>query len=152
MSHLRKISQTELTVKLFCAIADEIDPMVQIRFTYDVPEINPDGKFHVLDLKVYIRPENEVLYEFYEKLTKNSRIILALSALSWMQKRTILTQEAFRTIRNTSPSLGDQAINNFLSDSMLKIKESGYNAKFRKEIILSAKNSYKFLVQKAALA
>ena len=147
---MSEISQTELTAKLFCAIANEIDPMVQ--FTYDVPELNPDGKLPVLDLKVFMSPENEVLHEFYEKPTKNSRVILASSALSWSQKRTILTQEALRRIRNTSPSLGDQVVNNHLSDFMLKLKESGYNAKFRREIILSAKNAYKILVQKSNLS
>ena len=91
-----------------------------VQFTYDVPELNPDGKLPVLDLKVFMSPENEVLYEFYEKPTKNSRVILASSALSWSQKRTILTQEALRRIRNTSPSLGDQVVNNHLSDFMHK--------------------------------
>ena len=99
-----------------------------------------------------MNPENEVLHKFYEKPTKNSRVILASSALSWSQKRTILTQEALRRIRNTSPSLGDQVVNNHLSDFMLKLKESGYNAKFRREIILSAKNAYKILVQKSNLS
>ena len=71
MSHLSEISQTELTAKLFCAIVNEIDPMVQ--FTYDVPELNPDGKLPVLDLKVFMSPENEVLYEVGLKYLKRHR-------------------------------------------------------------------------------
>ena len=40
-NHLRQISKTEQTAKLFCAIANEFDPMVQ--FMYHIPELNSDG-------------------------------------------------------------------------------------------------------------
>ena len=144
MRHLSELSPTEATAKIICEIANSVDTMIS--FEYDVPEFHDDLKLSVLDLKVYLDSKNKVIHEFYEKPSKNSRVILASSALSWQQKRTIHTQEALRRLRNTSLSLGENVQNDILSTYMLKLKESGYSAQFRAEIILSSKKAYKFMV------
>ena len=46
--------------------------------------------------------------EFYEKPTKNPRVIMADSALSYSSKRTILTQECLRRLRNTKIEPGPE--------------------------------------------
>ena len=74
-------------------------------------------------------------FEFYEKPTKNPRVVLADSALSFRQKRTILTQEGLRRLRNTKIELGTEVQRSHLNKFMLKVKNSGYNAKFRSEIL-----------------
>ena len=76
------------------------------------------------------------------KPTKNRRVILASSALSWAQKRTIHTQECIRILRNTSVWLGEQVQNEHLNNYMKKLMNSGYSAKFRGEVVCSAKNAY----------
>ena len=102
----------------------------------------------VLDLKVYFNQDGIILHEFYEKPTKNNFVILADSALSWQSKRTILTQEALRIIRNTSVKLDSEVLNGHLSRFMLKLKDSGYPSKFRSEIIQSAKNAFNIQLEK----
>ena len=67
---------------------------------------------------------------------------LASSALSLKTKRTVFTQEALRRLRNTSISLGPEIANKFLSEYMLKLKDSGYNKRFRTQILKSAKNAF----------
>jgi len=72
---------------------------------------------------------------------------LADSALNWKQKRTILTQEALRRLKNTSLELGHEVQCDNLSDFMLKLKDSGYCEKFRSEIIFSAKKAFDIIVE-----
>ena len=103
-SSTENISSAEHTIRILNEIANDVDPM--IRFTFDLPEKHQDKKLPVLDLKVWLSETDELLHEFYEKPTKNLRTILASSAISWHQKRTILTQESIRRLKNTSESLG----------------------------------------------
>ena len=81
-------------------------------------------------------------FEFFEKPTKNPRVILADSALSFSKKRTILTQECLRRLRNTKMELGSEVQGVHLNKFMLKLKNSGYNFKFRKEILDSGLKAY----------
>ena len=92
-----------------------------------------------------------VCHAFYEKPTKNEFVILASSALSVQTKRTVFTQEALRRMRNTSLLLGPEVANKFLSQYMLKLKDSGYSKKirtqkmllkFKLKMIRMASNSY----------
>ena len=70
-----------------------------------------------------------------KKTTKNPRVILADSALSFAKKRTILTQEGLRRLRNTKVDLGPEVQKLHLNRFMLKLKNSGYNQKFRTEVL-----------------
>ena len=91
LSNEANISNEEHTIRILNKIANDVDPM--IRFTFDLPENHQEKKLPVLDLKVWLSETDELLYEFYEKPTKNKKTILATSAINWHQKRTILTQE-----------------------------------------------------------
>ena len=119
-------------------IANPINTMIKL--TVDRPCNYEDGKMPVLDIKVDVNvsEDNRIDFEFYEKPTKNPRVVLASSALSHTQKRTILTQECLRRLRNTKVELGSQTQNKHLNPFMLKLKNSGYGIKFRKEILDSA--------------
>ena len=59
----------------------------------------------------------------------------------------MFTQEAVRRLRNTSISLGPEVANKFLSEYMLKLKSSGYNKRFRTQIVKSAKNAFKIQLE-----
>ena len=91
-------------------IANDIDPMIQL--TVDTPCNYADGKMPVLDVKVNVNrsEKNRIDFEFFEKPTKNPRVILADSALSHSSKRTILTQECLRRLRNTKIELGPEVL------------------------------------------
>jgi hypothetical protein len=69
-------------------------------------------------------------------------VILADSALSASSKRTILTQECLRRMRNTKVELGLEIRNIHLNNFMLKLKNSGYKTKFRMEILNSAVKAF----------
>ena len=127
-------------MKVLNEIANSIHPMIEL--TSDIPSNHTDGKLPVLDLKVKLGLKNQIDFEFYEKKTKNSRVILASSALPWRQKETILVNEAVRRLRNTTPQLGSETQNFHLNVFMVKLKNSGYSANFRAKIIRKAKAIY----------
>jgi hypothetical protein len=86
-------TDTKVTMEVVQKIANSINPMIKL--TVDTPCNYDDGKLPVLDVKVDVNEDedNRIDFEFYEKPTKNPRVILASSALSHSQKRSILTQE-----------------------------------------------------------
>ena len=55
-------------MELLSCIANSIEPMIQ--FTYDIPGSYSDSKLPVLDVKLWLDPTGEVLFEFFEKATK----------------------------------------------------------------------------------
>ena len=91
--------------------------------------------------------ENNIIdFEFFEKPTKNPRVILVDSAMSLAQKRTILTQECLRRLRNTKIALGVETQKIHLDKFMLKLKNSGYSQKFRTEILDSGLKAFQKMV------
>ena len=135
------------TMETICDVANHIEPMIQ--FTYDIPMSYQDSKLPVLDVKIWLDDKGEACYEFFEKLTKNDKVILASSAIPRHQKISILTAEAVRRLRNTSRKLGSSVQNKHLNDFTVKLKDSGYSAQDRKEIIKNAKKIFQSQCEKA---
>ena len=63
------------------------------------------------------------------------------------KKRTILTQECLRIIRNTKIELGVETRNKHLSNFMVKLKSSGYNQKFIIEVLNSALKAFEKIIE-----
>ena len=128
-------------------VAEQVDPM--IKFTVDVPSYHEDKKIAVLDLKINLNEKegNRIDYEFFEKSTKNPNLLLAESAINANSKRTILTQECLRRIRNTKLELGNGVRNEHLNKFMVKLKNSGYSANYRTQILKSALNAFEKMLE-----
>ena len=67
--------------------------------------------------------------------------------MSFSQKRTILTQECLRRLRNTKIELGEEVQRLHLNRFMLKLKNSGYSQKFRTEILDSGLKAFEKMVE-----
>ena len=128
-------------------IANSIDPMIQ--FTIDTPSNHENNKLPILDIQasMNVKEYNRLDFEFFEKPTKNKNVIMFDSAIPSKQKRTILTQECLRRLRNTKLELGKNVQNNYLSQFMIKLKRSGYTEKYRIEILDSARNAFEKMVE-----
>ena len=72
---------------------------------------------------------------------------MADSAMSFSQKRTILTQECLRRLRNTKIELGVEVQKLHLNRFILKLKNSGYTQKFRTEILDSGLKAFGKMVE-----
>lgn len=143
-------TDTKITMEVLEDVANSVDNM--IKFTHDTPCSYKDNKMPALDIKVNVNEEmqNRIDYEFFEKPTKNPRVLLADSAISTASKRTILTQECLRRMRNTKVELGEICRNKHLNDFMVKLKNSGYSEKFRKEIMNSAWKAFEKMLDEDA--
>ena len=85
-------SDSKVTMDIVQQIANSVNPMIKL--TVETPCNFKNGKLPVLDIKVKINENemNRIDFEHYEKPTKNPRVILASSALSFNKKRTILIE------------------------------------------------------------
>ena len=101
-----------------------------------MPSLNNDKRVPILDLKVKIDEIGNVEHVFYRKPMATSLVTHKESALSNQTKFTILTQECFRRLHNTSDSVDITTKVTILNDYMRDLKHSGYNEKDR-EVILS---------------
>ena len=149
INHEKKIADLKkspdiINFEIFQQIANSIDQMIQ--FTFDVPSKNPDNKVAIFDLKVNLDQNGNVVHNFYEKPTKHPQVILANSAISYHQKITIMTQEAIRRMKNTNS--GPKCQNVFLSQFMSKLRSSGYDRKFRAEVIRRSKKAFEKIIEK----
>ena len=131
-------SGEKVTMGVIQEVANGILPMIQL--TVETPCNFPDKKLPVLDVKVNVNTEenNRIDFEFFQKPTKHPKVILVDSALSFSKKRTILTQECLRILRNTKLELGQKVQKKYLDQFMLTLKNSGFSQKFRTEILDSA--------------
>ena len=138
------------TMLLFMAVGNSIHPSIQLEVDY--PSQHGDGKLPVLDLKMWVE-ENEknreqrgyqvVMHEFYAKEVSSKSVVNAKSALSWGSKRTILTQEVLRILLNCSPKLPWEVVVSHVNNMMLRLQYSGYNQRFRTQVVVSAMKAYK---------
>ena len=125
------------------AMANTLEKDIQL--TMDVPSTNSDGKLPVLDLKMWIEVREgargekyeEVLYEYYEKEMVSKRVINKDSALPERVKCTTLAQEVIRMMRNTSEIIREERKREQLTKFAVKLKNSGYNERNRREILLA---------------
>ena len=137
----------EITMEVIKDIAESVDDMV--KFTVDYPENHESGKLSILDVQASINKgkQNKVEFEFYEKPTKHNKVILSDSAIPAKQKRTILTQECLRRLRNTQVELGTEVQIKHLNIFMVKMRNSGYTAEYRKQIVDSAYKAFQKMVK-----
>ena len=84
-----------------------------------------------------------IMYEFYAKEIASKAIINARSAISASVKRTVLTQEVLRVLLNCSPLLPWANVVEKVEEMVLRMQYSGYNKKFRYEVVDSAVNAYR---------
>ena len=68
--------------------------------------------------------------------------------MPWRMKRTIITQEILRVLLRCSPELKWEKVTDHVNYMMKKIQYSGYNKRFRAEVVTSALNAYRIIQQK----
>ena len=112
----------------------------------DCPSNHNDNKLPILDLKVWLEERNGkhfIMHEFYQKEVSSMAIINARSALAWKTKRTILVQETLRILRNCNKDLPWENTAKHLTIMMMRMQYSGYDQKFRYDVLTTALAAYK---------
>ena len=142
----QKTAGDKRTMEIVKSIANAIDKNIKV--TYDVPSNYKDGKVPILDVKVGINEFNKIEYMFYKKPMASKHVTHKESAMSVNQKFSILTQQCFTRIHNTSEFINSDIKIAILDDFMKELKISGYNEDDRLKVLQSAINTHNKLKQK----
>lgn len=136
------------TMLLLKSVADYIHP--SIRMTIDFPSNHADGKIPMLDIKMWIEMVNErFLIRYYEKEMVTKAVMHARSAVPEQMKRTVLTQELLRRFVHCSRDLPWERVCTHANNFMKKLQFSGYDHKFRYDVVKSAIHAYETIKQRA---
>ena len=111
-----------------------------IQLTVDIPSDHQDKKLPVLVLNIWVEDRfgdrgeqyQEIVHEFYEEEMVAPRVIGKESGLPERVKKTTLTQEIIRILKNTSKKKKKAAM---MSRFTMKLKLSRYDKRERKDIL-----------------
>ena len=117
-------------------MANSIHPMIQL--DEDHQHNHHDRKLPILDLKVWVSGDESgnqrLRWQYYRKPMANWLLLPAESAMSMATKRTTLTQYGLRILRNTSLEISWDVKAEMLSEFCERMRDSGYNQKFRAQV------------------
>ena len=131
----------EITMRVFGEIANSIDPSIEVDVDY--PSKHEDKMMPILDMKMTINSENEVVHCFYRKPQSNKFTMMARSALPDRVKRSTMSNEALRRLLCCSSNLDDIKKVKVMEDFAKMMMRSGYSEKFRHEVISDALRGHK---------
>ena len=86
----------EITMAVFGEIANTIDQNIEVEIDY--PSKYEDQMMPILDMKMSMNRQNEVVYMFHKKPQSNKLTMMARSALPDRVKRSTMTNEALRRL------------------------------------------------------
>merc|ERR1711954_300729 len=138
-----EVEDDKRTMDIIQKIANSINENLQV--TYDIPSNHEDKMVPILDVKAKLNNQNKIDFKFYKKPIANDLVTMKSSALSMKNKFTILTQQCFTRLHNTSESLGEQAKVDSLNYFMHQLQISGYSEKEREIILKGSIETYKNL-------
>ena len=104
------------------------------------------GTLPTLDLQIWIRNDNKVLYKYYEKAMIPTTVIHARSAIPESARRATLNQELIRRLTNTSELVDDVVRVSIVDDYAQKLVNSEYTVKKTQEFIIGGLKGYERLL------
>ena len=126
--------------KILKEVGDSICPFIKV--SVDCPSNHDDGFLPILDLKTRI-VNNKIEYRFFKKSMSSRVTIMASSALPPNVKRTTMTNEVLRRLRNTWRELPWSVFADTISEFSNDMKNMGYGESFRAKVIQAALTGYR---------
>ena len=112
------------TMREFVKMGSSINP--DIKLTGDCPSLNISGMMPALDIQIWVEGK-KVRHQHYRKPMANGLVMMRFSAMPEKIKRTSLTQEGIRILRNTSLELPPEVAAGHLTELCIRMKAAGYN-------------------------
>ena len=127
----KEIPADKMTMRELRKMGNSISPMIHLE--EDTSSHHDNKKLPILDLNVWTERKDDendttsenVRYQFYRKPMANALLIMARSAMPEKIKRTALTQQALRIMKNTSPELAEEEKTQLLSEFSNRMRASG---------------------------
>ena len=110
-----------------------------VKMEADMPSKNEDGKLPILDMKVWMSKDGDIMFQHYEKPMSSKAVLHEESAHPSACKRGVHVQEVVRRLLNSSPNLDwETEVTPVLSEYMNRMKDAGYGERYRKSILQQA--------------
>ena len=106
-----------------------------IQWEEAVPSSSPGGRLPILDLQCWhsdTSGNSTIFYTFYRKPMANQQVMLFNSAMPEHMKRTTLSQEVIRILRNCHPDLPWEEKLEHLNALTERMRDSGYPETWQK--------------------
>ena len=137
----KKSEDEKETLEKVKSIGDRIHSSIQLEADY--PAKYEDRKVPILDLKVWVNEDNQIIHEYYMKPVASKAVINNRSAMPLRDRRTVITQEILRILLRCSPLLPSGNVRAHIEQYMMRLQASGYSEQLRKQVLDSAANAYK---------
>ena len=127
--------------RILVDIANDILPCIQMEA--DWPTKNADRRLPILDMKVWTDEEGRILYSHYEKPMSRRTVLNAGSAHPGSCKKSVHIQEVLRRMFNCTRRIDwEKETAPCVTDYMQRMREAGYNEKYRKRVLFAAIGIY----------
>ena len=133
----------KLTARILKEIANTITKMIQME--EDVASNYTDNKLPILDLKVWLEKEEDLVairHEFFKKPMASKTTLRAKTAYPTSQLRSIMVEEVLRRMRNCHPDMKKEDRGKHITEFAKEMMISGHSEKFRQVVINKAKNKF----------
>ena len=100
------------------------------------------GKLPTLDLNIWVRDDNVIVYIFYQKPMASSMVIQKRSAMPENMRVATLNQEVIRRMLNTSERFEDDYRIQVVDDYAAKLINYGYDLEYTRKIIVGGLTGY----------
>ena len=131
------IPSDERLARVLLDIANSIMPCVQMEA--DWPSKNEDRRMPILDMKVWMGKEGDVIYSHYEKPVSSKTVLHSRSAHPTSCKRSVHTQEILRRLLNCSKKLDwESDTAPVVGEYMRRMRKAGYTERYREGVLRQA--------------
>ena len=134
-------NEDERMAKVLLKIANGV--MECIKMEADMPSKNEDGKLPILDMKVWMSKDGDIMFQHYEKPMSSKAVLHEESAHPSACKRSVHVQEIVRRLLNSSPDLDwETEVTPVLTEYMKRMRDAGYGERYRKSVLKQALGIY----------
>ena len=112
-----------------------------LKFTMETVD-DFDGRLPTLDLNIWIREDNLIVYIFYQKPMASSMVIQKRSAMPENMRVATLNQEVIRRMLNTSERLEMVDRLGVVDEYAEKLRNSGYDLEYTRKIMVGGLTGY----------
>ena len=104
------------------------------------------GTLPTLDLQIWIRDDNKILYKYFEKTMTPVTVLHARSAIPGSTRRATLNQELIRRLTNTSEFVEEELRIGIVDDYAQKLINSEYTLKTTRDFLMGGLKGYERLL------
>ena len=105
-----------------------------------------EGTLPTLDLQIWVRGDNKVLYKYFEKKMTPNMVLHARSAIPESTRRATINQELIRRLTNTSELVENEIRVEIVDKYAQKLINSEYSLKVTREFLIGGLKGYERLL------